>query len=133
VTAVQPKQADRSLGELVGDMTSDLSRLMHDEVELAKEEIRIEADKAKSAVGAFGGAAGAGIYAGIALVIALGFALDTFLWRWLAFLVVALVLGAVAAVLATRGKKQLATVNPTPQQTIETLKEDAQWVTELRN
>jgi F0F1-type ATP synthase assembly protein I len=133
VTDTQPKQPERTLPELISTMGTDLSTLMHQELELAKEEIRVEVAKATKAGGAFGGAAGAGFYAGIALVITLGLVLDVFLWAWLAFLIVTVVLGAIAAVLAVQGKKTLDTVNPTPEKTIQTLKDDAQWLSEQTN
>ncbi len=133
MTDTQPKQPERTLPELISTMGTDLSTLMRQELELAKEEIRVEVAKATKAGGAFGGAAGAGFYAGIALVITLGLVLDVFLWAWLAFLIVTVVLGAIAAVLAVQGKKTLDTVNPTPEKTIQTLKDDAQWLSEQTN
>ncbi len=133
MSAVDPKQPDRSLSELIGDMTQDVSTLMHKELELAKEELRVEAGKASKAGQAFGVAAGAGVYAGFALVITLGLLLDLVVPTWAAFLIVTVVLGAVAAIFAQRGKVQLKEVEPKPEQTIQTLQEDAQWLSEQRN
>lgn len=126
-------QGDRSLGDLFASMTQDLSTLVRTELELGKEEMRVEVRKAGKAGAGFGGAAGAGLYAGFALVIALGLMLDEFLWDWLAFLIVALLLGAIAAVLAMKGKKELEAINPKPEKTIQTLKEDAQWLNEQKS
>jgi hypothetical protein len=54
--------------------------------------------------------------------------LDGFVPNWLAALIVALVYGALAALLYMRGKEKLADVgSPAPRQTIETLKEDVEW------
>ncbi len=133
MSAVEPKQPDKSLSELLGDMTSDLSTLMHKELELAKEEMRIEVDKASKAGQAFGVAAGAGLYAGFALTVTLGLVLDVFLPAWAAFLIVTLVLGAVAAVFASRGQQQVKQIDPKPEATIQTLQEDAKWLSEQRN
>lgn len=133
MTDLQPKQPDRSLSELVGTMTEDVSTLLRKEMELAKEEMKVEAKKAQKVAIGFGGAAGTGLYAGFALVLTLGFALDAFLWQWLAFLIVTVVLGAIAAVLAQKGKKELDELNPKPEATIQTLKEDAQWLSEQKN
>jgi F0F1-type ATP synthase assembly protein I len=66
-------------------------------------------------------------------VLFLGFALDSFLPTWLAFLIVTIVLGAVAAVLGMQGKNKVQDIDPAPEQTIETLKEDAQWLSERRS
>lgn len=123
----------RSLPELVGDMTQDLSTLLRKEVELAREEIKVEVRKAARAGGGFGAAAYAGVLAGVGLVMTLGFLLDEVLPTWVAFLIVTLLLAAGAAVAFLAGKKQLQTIDPVPEQTIETLKEDKQWLSEQRN
>ncbi|WP_426574579.1 phage holin family protein [Aquihabitans sp. McL0605] len=130
---MQPSQGERSLSELVATMTEDVSTLMRKEVELAKEELRVEARRAGKAGAGFAGAGVSGLYAGIALVMAIGFALDELLPTWLGFLLIALVLGAVAAVFAQRGQRELQELNPAPEQTIETMKENAQWLSEQRN
>jgi len=129
----QPLRPDRSLPELLAELTGDMTRLFRDEVELAKEELKQEGQKAGKAGAAFGGAAVVGLLAGVSLVMFLGFALDSFLPTWLAFLIVTILLGAIAAVLGLQGKKKVQEVNPAPEQTIETLKEDAQWLSERRS
>ena len=129
----QPAQPDKSLGELFSSLTSDLSTLMRQEVDLAREEVRVEARKAGKAGGAFGGAAVVGLLAGVALVLTLGFALDAFMPAWAAFLIVTVVLALVAAVLARQGRARLREVDPKPEKTMQTLKEDAQWLSEQRS
>jgi F0F1-type ATP synthase assembly protein I len=131
----EPLRPERSLPELLSELTGDMTQLFRDEVELAKEELKQEGRKAGKAGAAFGGAAVVGLLFGVALVMTLGYMLDALLPtdRWLGFLIVTLVLGAVAAVLGMRGKKQVDTIDPTPEQTIETLKEDAQWLSERRS
>jgi len=131
--AVQPAQPERSLGELFSDMTRDFSTLIRKEVELAKTELKEEASTAGKAGAMLGGAAVVGLVAFIILSMTVAFALDTFLWRWLSFLIVTVVLAAVAGVLASIGKKRLEAVNPTPETTVQTLKEDAQWLSEQRS
>ena len=133
MTPLEPVQGERSLSELVTAMTEDVSTLMRKEVELAKEEIRIEARKAGKAGAGFAGAGISGLYAGIALVMALGFGLDQLMPSWLGFLLIAIVLAAVAAVLVKKGQAELEQLNPAPEQTIETMKENAQWLSEQRN
>lgn len=131
--SVQPAQPERSLGELFGDMTRDFSTLIRKEVELAKTELKEEAQAAGKAGGMLGAAGVVGLVAFIILAMTIAFALDAFLWRWVAFLIVTVVLAAIAAVLASTGKKKLAAVNPTPEKTVQTLKEDAQWLNEQRS
>lgn len=129
----QPLRPERSLGDLLSDMSQDLSTLFRQEVELAREELKAEGRKVGRAGSAFGGAAVAALYAGFALVLTLGFALATFLPESVAFLIVTLVLAAIAAVLGLRGRKEVQAIEPAPEQTIETLKEDAQWLSERRS
>ncbi|MBL8774286.1 MAG: phage holin family protein [Acidimicrobiales bacterium] len=124
---------ERSLSELVGDMTQDVSTLLRKEVELAREELKVEVSKAARAGGGFGAAAYAGILAGVGLVMTLGFLLDEVMPTWVAFLIVTVLLVAVATAAFLAGKKQLETVDPVPEQTIQTLKEDKQWLSEQRN
>ncbi len=118
---------DRSLGELLRDLTRDIGNLVRQEIELAKTEATQKATKiAKSLVFVVIGALfGLGAFlASIAFLIA---ALHVFLPLWLAALLVTLGFGALAAVFALTGIKKIKAVNPVPQQTLETLKEDAQW------
>jgi F0F1-type ATP synthase assembly protein I len=129
----EPLRAERSLPELLSELTGDMAQLFRDEVELAKEELKVEGQKVGKAGAAFGGAAVAGLLAGVALVLFLGFALDSFLPTWLAFLIVTIVLGGVAAVLGMQGRNRVQEIDPAPEQTIETLKEDAQWLSERRS
>lgn len=120
----------QGLGELIGEITSDLSRLFRQEVELAKAEAKQEAKKAGRAGGLLGGAAMAGYLVIVLLSLAAVFGLGEVMPLGLAALIVAVVWAVIGAVLYSAGRKQLRTVNPVPQQTAETMKENAQW---LRN
>ena len=124
----EPKQADRSLGELFGEMTSEVSNLMRKEVELAKVEIKEEVGRAGKAGGMLGAGAGAGYFALLFVSLALAWLLDQALNTALAFFIVGLLYGIAAAVLITRVREQMKHVDPVPRQTVETLKEDAEWV-----
>ena len=118
---------DRSLGQIVSDVSSDLSTLFRQELELAKTELKEEAGKAGKGAGMLGGAGVAGHF----LLFFLSFALLLLLDRWmaasLAALIVAVLWGVVAAVLAAMGRKALKEANPQLPKTQQTLKEDAQW------
>ena len=125
--AVEPLQPDKSLGELFGELTSDMGHLFRQEVELAKTEARAEMTKAGKGAGML---AGAGLSAWLALMLislAAAWWLDKAMDRGLAFALVGIVWAIVAAVMASAGKKQLASARPLPT-TTRTLKEDAQWV-----
>ncbi len=124
---------ERSLGDLVSEVTQDLSTLVRQELQLARAEVGAEAKKAGKAGGLLGGAAYAGhlvaLFASLALMLGLG-ALIPLGW---AALVVALLWAAVGAALYSRGRRELATVNPKPERTIESIKEDVQWASPRRN
>lgn len=123
----------RSLGELVGDIATDLTTLVKQEVELAKTELRTEATRAGKGVGLFGGAGVAGHLALLFASFALLFLLDSWMHAGWAALIVAALWGAAAAVMAASGRKELKSMNPTLPTTQETLKEDAAWARQLKN
>jgi hypothetical protein len=119
---------DRSLGQLFGDLSRQLGTLVQKEIQLAKTEVtsRVTTVSRDAAMLGAGGALAYG-----ALLIAL-VAVSLLLWElgvspWLAFLLVALVVGVIAAVLIQRGRAELQKTDLAPRQTIETLKEDAEW------
>jgi len=118
---------NRSLGELLGRVSTDLSTLMRQEVALAKVEIKEEATRAGKASGMLAGAGAIGYLVLVFLALTLMFALDAVMPTGWAALITAAVLGVVAAVLFVLGRKRLQQVNPKPEQTVETLKEDVQW------
>lgn len=122
------QQEQPGIGELISDVTSDLSRLFRQEVELAKAEMRVEAKKAGKAGAMFGVAAVAGLMVIILLSFALVYALDAIMPQGWAAVIVGVLWAIVGAVTFSAGKKKMATVDPKPQQTMETLKEDAEWL-----
>ncbi len=119
--------AEPSLGKLVGEIGEDLSTLFRQEVELAKAEIRQEAAKAGKAAGMLGGAGFAGYMVALLVTLAVVFGLGHVMDPAWAALIVAAVWAAIGGVLFARGKERMREVNPTPEQTIETLKEDVRW------
>lgn len=122
-----PDVENRSVGELLGEVTGDLSKLMRQEVALAKVEIKEEAVKAGKASGLLGGAGAVGYLVLVFLSLALMFALDNVMGVGWAALVTAAILGVIAGILFVLGRGKLKQVNPKPEQTVETLKEDVQW------
>jgi hypothetical protein len=124
------RNGDRSIGDLIGEISDDLSRLFRQEVELARAELKQEASKAGKAAGMLGGAGLAGYMVALLLTLALVFALSNVMDPGWAALIVAVIWGVIGAVLYANGRRQLRTVSPIPKQTAETLKEDAKW---LRN
>ena len=122
----EPKAPELSLGELFSEMTSNLSTLMRQEVELAKVETKEEVARAGKAAGMLGGAAVAGHMALLLASFALAWLLDEWLHTALAFLVVAVIYGIVAAVLYSQGRQRLKQMQGMPN-TTQSLKEDVEW------
>lgn len=122
---------EHSLGELVGEIGEDLSKLFRQEIELAKTEIREEAGKAGKAAGMLGGAGFAGTMAAVLLSLALVFALANVMDAGWAALIVGVLWAIAGVVLYSAGRTRMRQVSPKPQETIETLKEDAQWARNL--
>jgi hypothetical protein len=123
-----PPQADeRSLGQVVGDLSSDLSTLMKQEVALAKAELRDEATKVGKGAGLLGGAGLAGWFVLLFLSLALMFLLDNWLPIEAAALITTGLWAVIAAGLAVIGRKELHEAHPQLPQTQQTLKEDVQW------
>jgi uncharacterized membrane protein len=118
----------QSVGELISEVAGDLSRLFRQEVELAKAEVKAEASKAGKAAGMLAGAGFAAYLVAVLLSLALVFALGAVMPEGWAAVIVAVIWAIVAAALYAAGRKQLRTVSPVPQQTMETLKEDAEWL-----
>jgi len=118
---------DSSLGEIVGRLASDFSRLMRAEIALAKAEAKEEVKDASKGAGMLAGAG----YAGHLLVLFGSLALMFLLNVWMpigwAALIVAVIWGIVGFVLYSSGRKNLQRATPPMTETVETLKEDAQW------
>jgi len=127
------EEDSRSLGTLVSTLSSDMSKLMRQELNLAKAELREEAKQAGKGAGMLGGAAFAAWMFALFLSLTLMWLLDNWMDVTIAALIVTLLWGIAGAVLALNGKKKLQSVNPKPEQTIDSLKEDAQWLKAQKN
>ena len=120
--------SDRPVGELLKELSEQTTTLVRQELELAKLELTEKGKKAGIGAGMFGGAGIVGFYAVGALTACLILALATAVDGWLAALIVAAVYGAVAGVLALSGKSKVKqAVPPTPEQAVDSVKEDVQW------
>lgn len=113
----QPSGEQQSLGELVSEVSRDLSTLMRQEVELAKAEAKQSAQRAGKGAGMFGGAGIAGHFVLLFLSIALWWGLGELMGRGWSALVVAVLWAVVAAVLAMLGRKEMRAVEGMPQTT----------------
>jgi hypothetical protein len=121
-TAAHAKAETSSLGELLGDVTRDMSTLMRQEVELAKVELKQSATRAGKGGGMLAGAGVAGHFVLIFLSVALWWALGGLMGHGWSAVVVAILWGIIAAVLASKGRKELKAIKGLPR-TAETLQE----------
>lgn len=121
------RAAATSPGQLASEVAKDMSTLVRQEVALAKAELSQEAKTAGTAVGAFGGAGFAGYFVLLFLSLAAMYGLDSFMPIGWAALIVGVLWGLVAGVLALIGRKKLKNFSPKPERTIDTVKEDVQW------
>ncbi len=126
---VPPEPANASTGELIGQLTEQLSTLVRSEARLAQAEVAQKAKKLGMGAGLFGGA-GLVAFFGLAALITSGILLLALvLPHWLAALIVAVVLLAIAGVLALVGKKDIAqAAPPVPTQAIAGVREDVATV-----
>ena len=119
---------ERPIGEVAKNLTSDLSLLLRQEIELAKAEMAQKGRTAAPGLGMFGGAGIVALCAAGALTAFLVLVFSLFLPDWAAALIVGVAMAAVAFVLIRQGKERIADAGkPVPEQTIETVKEDVEW------
>ncbi|HET6864505.1 MAG TPA: phage holin family protein [Solirubrobacteraceae bacterium] len=120
--------SEAPLAELIKQLSEQSSRLARQEVELAKAELAYKGKRAGIGAGMFGGAGVFGFYGLGALIAAAILILATAITAWLAALIIAVVLGAIAGILALQGKAKVQQATPpVPEEAAESVKEDVQW------
>ncbi|MDN3021089.1 phage holin family protein [Streptomyces sp. S.PB5] len=131
MTGTTAPHQHHSVGELVGQATEQLSRLVRQEVALAKDELAEKGRRAGRGGGLLG-AAGAFAYAGLlGLAGTATAALSLALAVWAAALIVTAVLFVIAAVLAARGRAQLRrAAPPTPEEALGSVRADVEEIRE---
>jgi uncharacterized membrane protein YqjE len=131
VTVTNDKTArsapDGSLSAALHDLSTDLSRLVRQEVQLAKAELKQEASTAAKGIGMLAGAGVAALLAVVLGSIAAAVAIGSQTGLGWGFLIVTAVWLVLALVLMSAGRSRMRSVSPAPTRTLESLKEDAQW------
>jgi hypothetical protein len=123
-----PTSSEASVADLAKQLSEQTTRLVRQEVELAKAELSIKGKRAGQGAGMFGGAAVLGLFAFGALTAAIIAALSLAMVTWIAALIVAVVYGAAAGIVAMTGKKKVdEALPPVPEDSVESVKEDVQW------
>jgi uncharacterized membrane protein YqjE len=121
--------SDKSVGELVQELSQQTSTLIRQEMRLAQAELTEKGRHAGKGAGMFGGAGAVALYGVGALVAAAIIGLGTALEPWLAAVIVGVVLLAVAGILALTGKREVDRAGPPkPEQTIESVQRDVETV-----
>jgi uncharacterized membrane protein YqjE len=124
---------NEATGELVKQLTEDMRTLVRKEIELGKAELTEKGKRAGVGAGMLSGGAVLGLLALAALTTGLIAALDTAMPLWLAALIVGVVYGAIAGVLALTGKNKVQeAAPPVPEETVDSVKEDMQWLKNQR-
>jgi uncharacterized membrane protein len=124
-----PREADRPIADLLRELGDEIATLVRQEITLAKTEITEKTKPVAASAGMFGGAALLGLGAFGALTAFLIALLSLALQVWAAALIVAIIYGIVAYVLAQSGKKKLHEAAPlAPEQAAQSVKEDIEWV-----
>jgi hypothetical protein len=112
-----------SVGDLLGNVSQDLSTLLRQELALAKAELRTEAVKAGKGAGMVGAAGFAGYMVVLFASIAVWWALANVMDEGLSALIVAVLWAIAAGVLYSMGRRKLREMNPKPERTVDTLKQ----------
>lgn len=112
---------DRSLGELISEVTGDLSTLMRQELELAKAELQQSASRAGKGAGMLGGAGIAGYFVLLFISIALWWAIGAATGLGWAAVIVAVIWAVIGAILFVVGRNSLKSVRGIPK-TADTVK-----------
>jgi uncharacterized membrane protein YqjE len=124
----EDQQNDGSIASLLQEIVGNIQGIIRSEVRLAKAEVTEDATSMGKAAGMLVAGAVLGIYALGILFLCIIYALNGPLPDWAAALIVGLVVAAAAGILAKIGLNRIKSVNPAPDKTIDSVKEDIQWV-----
>ncbi|HEU5082590.1 MAG TPA: phage holin family protein [Acidimicrobiales bacterium] len=119
---------ETEIGALFGELSEEAKLLVRQEVELAKAEIKESTQHATGVGAGFGAAALVGYLALAVLAVAAALGLAEIMPAGFAFLIVGVLLAAVAGIAFLIGRKNLQALNPVPRKTIDTIKEDLSWL-----
>jgi len=123
---------DTSVSDLISGLVNDAQQLVHREIDLAKREVAIEVDKVKQGAVALGIGAGLAVIGTLLLGHMLVYLVQTLtgLSLWVSYLIVGAIFAIGGGLLLMQGIKRMQTVDPVPRETIESVKEDIQWIKE---
>jgi len=119
---------ERSLADVLHDILTNVRDIIRSEVRLARAEMGDQFNKARGAMVLLASGAVSGMAAGALLLTACVLALSQIVPAWLAAVIVGVVCGIAAAALIAAGRSKMQKVNPRPQRTIDSVRENVAWV-----
>ena len=119
---------DRPLANIFQDLIRNVQEIIRAEIRLAKTEIKEEVSKTRAALALLVAGGCIALYAIGFLLLTIVYALENVVPPWLAGFIVAMALGAGATILIGIGRTRLSRVEPKPDKTIQTMKENVEWV-----
>jgi hypothetical protein len=124
------REYDASISALLSGIVGDAQDLVRQEIALARQEIREEINAAKNAGTALLIAGAILAVGGLFLLVTLALGLaDLLNWpAWAGFGVVGLVFAIVGAIMFSSARQRMKQINPVPERTVETLKENVEWI-----
>lgn len=131
-TRVKPGSSDSSIAHLMGELVADAQHLIRKELELARQEVKIELDKGKQAaisLGIGGAIAAAG---GLLLLFMLVHLLTAVfvIALWISYLIVGGSLLIIGLALLQMGRSRAGDIDPTPDETMDSVRKDMEWIHE---
>ena len=129
-----PETADaqRSTAEIVKDIVGNIQEIIRSEIRLAAAEMKEKVSQAAKGGIAFTAGAITALYALGFLLVAIYNVLSYAVWPWLAAVIVAVALGLGAGVMIAAGRQRFRQLNPKPERTVESVKEDIAWIKNRR-
>ena len=121
-------QGDRTFADVLQDIVDNVQTIIRSEIRLVKTELKEETAKAARATGIIAAGAILGLYAVGFLLLTLARALETVTAPRLASLIVAVLVGLASFIAISAGRTRMKHVHPTPDKTIQTVKENVEWV-----
>lgn len=121
-----------TLTQLMSELVRDAKELLRQEIALAKYELSQEVSKTKVALISLGAGIGTGAIGGLLLILMLVHLLNalTELSLWVCYAIVGGMLVVIGSLMVYAGKTKISHVDMVPQQTVETMKENIQWIKE---
>ena len=123
-----PDPDGRSWKEIIADIIRDIESIFKNEIRLAGVELKTKFKKSAKAVGLLAAAGLLGFFAMACFVMTVVIVLSMVLPLWLSSLIVGVLLAVIAGGAYLLGRMALEEVDPVPQRTVETLKDDVEWV-----